>query len=203
MIADDEQTFSFASFAASTTNYLLPWLTLCAQLPYETGNPWHNFMSFCLPLGSPTLITYSLCITILNRFWVRKNFDDLRRELQGLSERHVFLYESRIRAVQFFLQEGQQVPLRASQDKIWLSSLIVLPENAKWWKSLWDRLKSTKRRVTYSLLAQTLFAAVAFLFIVIASFVTDLGDPTTALQIASGILWLWLVSCLVSPAPVS
>lgn len=33
-----------------------------------------------------------------------------------------------------------------------------------------------------------------FAIIVIAAFNTELGDPTSALQIAAGSLWLWLVS---------
>lgn len=31
------------------------------------------------------------------------------------------------------------------------------------------------------------------MFIIISSFDSELGDPTTALQIASGSLWIWLV----------
>ena len=107
-------------------------LTLCAQLPYEAGSPWNNFMSFCLAIGSPTLITYSLSITIFNRFWVRKEFDKLRRLKPNQAKRreNFHHYESRIRASQYLLQEGQQVPLRASQEQGWLSSLLGLPENA-------------------------------------------------------------------------
>lgn len=189
-----KQTFHFQSFASSMTNFFLPWLTLCAQLPYETESAWHNFMSFCLAVGSPALITYSLTITILNRLWLRRSFGELRfkASMPAVHDKYNG-YDERIRACQFLLEEGQQVPLRASQEKGWLSSLVVIPDNSSWWTGVEDRLKSTRRGVTYSLVAQLLFAAIAYLFTVIVSFETALGDPTTALQISSGSLWIWLV----------
>lgn len=176
------------------TNYLLPWLALTAQLPFETGDFLSNGMAFCLAVGSPALATYSLAITILNRYWVRKKFDDTRAQsrARNVSQRFGEL-DNRIRAAAYLLQEAQQVPLRASQNSGWFGSLIVLPANREWWRQLEKRLRSTRRGVTASLVAQMLFAAIAYLFTVIASFDAELGDPTTALQIASGSLWIWLV----------
>lgn len=175
------------------TNYFLPWLTLTAQLPYETGDPWSNVMSFCLALGSPSLVTFSLTITILNRLWVRKQFDSLVKKAQRLNPQRFPYFDRKVRSAQFLLQEAQQVPLRASQERGWLSSLIVIPGNADWWKSLEGRLKATRRGFTASLVAQMALAFTAYLFTVIASFLAYLGDPDTALQIASGSIWIWLV----------
>src|SRR5579864_429847 len=100
-------------------------------------------MSFCLAVGSPALITYSLTLTILNRFWVRQRFNDLVRRCQGrtVSERYGG-YEQRVRAAQYLLQEAQQVPLRASQERGWLSSLIVSAENQDWWLRLRRSLRN-------------------------------------------------------------
>lgn len=183
------------------TNYFLPWLALTAQLPFETGDAWVNIMSFCLAVGSPALATYSLSITILNRYWVRKTFGKLRAKARrrAVMARYGEL-EERIKAVQFLLQEAQQVPLRASQGKGWLSSLLVIPANATWWEEIAERLKHTRRGITASLVAQMLFAAIAYLFTVITSFQTDLGDPSTALQISSGSLWIWLVCAFLGLA---
>lgn len=148
-----------------------------------------------MAVGSPALVTYSLLITITNRWSVGTLFADLRAVARDeLLELRYRGYKDRIRTAQFLLQEGQQVPLRASQERGWLSSLIVMPANSGWWDRLDGRLRSTRRAVTASLIAQTFFAAVAYLFTVIASFDSALGDPTTALQIASGSLWIWLVS---------
>lgn len=71
---------------------------------------------------------------------------------------------------------------------------MLLADNSDWWKRLDGNLRRTRRGVTASLVAQTFFAAIAYIFTVIASFDSELGDPTTALQIASGSLWVWLVS---------
>ncbi|KAK3678270.1 hypothetical protein LTR78_001565 [Recurvomyces mirabilis] len=40
-------------------------------------------------------------------------------------------------------------------------------------------------------------AAIAYLFTVISSFLAALGDPATALQIASGSLWIWLIPVIL------
>ena len=177
------------------TNYFLPWLALTAQLPFETGDFLSNGMAFCLAVGSPALVTYSLVITILNRYWVRKRFNGLISKARGLSVRQKFSeLESRVRTSQYLLQEAQQVPLRASQQQGWFSSLIVIPDNFDWWAHLERSLRNTRRGVTASLVAQMLFAAIAYLFTVMSSFDTELGDPSTALQIASGSLWIWLVN---------
>jgi hypothetical protein len=48
--------FSFEVFSSGATNYLLPWLALTAQLPFETGENevLANVMSFCYAVGSPS-----------------------------------------------------------------------------------------------------------------------------------------------------
>ncbi|RMX95866.1 hypothetical protein D0868_11497 [Hortaea werneckii] len=186
--------FNFQTFAAAMTNYFLPWLALTAQLPYETGDPWSNVLSFCMAVGSPTLVTYSLTITILNRFWANRSFGSLRRrtEQPDINNRYAGFFQ-RIIAVQYLLQEAQQVPLMLSMEAGWLSSLLVLPANSAWWHILRESLRTTRRGVTASLVAQVMLAATAFLFTIIASFQAELGDPSTALQIASGSLWIWLI----------
>ncbi|KAK5133785.1 hypothetical protein LTR08_007214 [Meristemomyces frigidus] len=190
--------FNFASFSAAITNYLLPWLALTAQLPFETGDLWSNIMGFCLAVGSPAFVTYSLSITILNRYWVRKKFGGLLSKAGGVSVRQKYRdYEDRVRAAQYLLQEAQQVPLRASQAKGWLSSLIVVPGNGEWWEHLESRLKSTRRGVTASLVAQMALASVTYLFTVITSLVESLGDQTTGLQISAGSLWIWLIPVII------
>lgn len=48
--------FNFESFTSGATNYLLPWLALTAQLPFETGDDeiLPTVMSFCYAVGSPS-----------------------------------------------------------------------------------------------------------------------------------------------------
>lgn len=150
-------------------------------------------MSLLLALGSPSLITYSLSLTILNRFWIRQRFASLRSESRAVIEQHPQFGE-RIKAAQYLLQEAQQVPMRASQEGGWLSSLIVLNSNQRWWTGVKKDLRNTRRAVTFSLVAQVGMAVTAWFFTIIAAFVGNLGDIATALQISSGSIWLWMVS---------
>lgn len=150
-------------------------------------------MSLMLALGSPSLITYSLSLTILNRFWIRQRFASLRSECRAVIDRHPQFVE-RIKAAQYLLQEAQQVPMRASQEGGWLSSLVVLNNNQRWWIAVKKDLRNTRRGVTFSLVAQVGMAVTAWLFTIIAAFVGNLGDINTALQISSGAIWLWMVS---------
>src|SRR6266536_1221962 len=91
-------------------------------------------MSFCLAFGSPALITYSLTTTILNRYWVRQQFHGLIIRAQEISRG--VAYGERIKCALYLLSEEQQIPLRATQDQGWLSSLIVIPENQHCWLDL-------------------------------------------------------------------
>ncbi|QIX01661.1 hypothetical protein AMS68_007178 [Peltaster fructicola] len=188
------QTFNYPQFANAMTNYLLPWLALTAQLPYETGDPWANLIAFCLAVGSPALITYSLTLTILNRSWARKCFSGLRsRAARGSVSERAPHFDKKVSAIQFFVQESQQTPIRTNFERNWLASLIVLPENIIWWKDVQKRLKGTRRGFSPSLIAQMGLAVIAYGLTVVAALATNLGDPNTALQLASGCLWVWLI----------
>ncbi|PSN75195.1 hypothetical protein BS50DRAFT_34271 [Corynespora cassiicola Philippines] len=186
--------FDFQVFATSFTNFLLPWIALTAQLPYETSTPWDNLLSLCLSVGSPALITYSLTLTIMNRYSLRTPWRDLYQKAQSraVHDRYSDL-SVRIQSIQYLLQEAQQVPLRASQERGWLSSLMVSPKNRDWWKNLQKRLKRTRRGVTFSLIAQILAAAIAWLFSIATAFQDSRGDRIVAHQLSSSSLWLWLV----------
>ncbi|KAF1997331.1 hypothetical protein P154DRAFT_565495 [Amniculicola lignicola CBS 123094] len=187
-------SFNFQLFASAFSNFLLPWLALTAQLPYETSTPWDNLISLCLSVGSPTLITYSLTLTILNRYSLQTRWHILHQSAQSraIHDKYNDL-GNRVKNIQYLLQEAQQVPLRASQERGWLSSLIVSPKNGAWWRNVQRRLSRTRRGVTFSLVAQILAAGVAWLFTVSSAFVESRGDRVIANQLSSGSLWLWLI----------
>ncbi|RYP14614.1 hypothetical protein DL765_006285 [Monosporascus sp. GIB2] len=179
--------FDFSTFTAGATNYLLPWLALTAQLPFETGEHtvMPNVMSFCYALGSPMLITYSLMITILNQHWLRAKFRSLESSHDPES--------ATAKNARIFLQESQQLPLRLSQEDGNLASLIVLPENADWWRKLSESIQITRRGVTLSLVAQLIVAILSWMLTVTTAFRSALGNPAEALVMSSGTLWIWLV----------
>jgi hypothetical protein len=176
------------------TNYFLPWLALAAQLPFESSGPWDTFIAFCLSLGSPALITYSLMITLLNRNWIQKPFTRLNDRAKHAKVRQRFpTYDKRVQAARYFLSESQQVPLRATQIQFQLASLIVLPKNGKWWKGLVHKLDRTRRGTTFSLIAQLLLVIGVWILTITSSLLAAIGNTTTALQIAASTLWIWLV----------
>lgn len=148
-----------------------------------------NVMSFCMALGSPMLITYSLMMTILNQHWLRGHFREL--------ERHEHIRDS-VKHARMFLQESQQVPLRLSQDAGSLGSLVVLAENKIWWERLVESVQRTRRGVTMSLIAQIIVAIMSWVLTVIAAFLSSLGNPTEALILSGGSLWIWLVGITMS-----
>ena len=161
-------------------------------MPYETSAWWDNFISLALAIGSPALITHSLTLTILNRTWIRQQFHTIRRDYGRIRGWKPPLREQ-IHGAHIVLQEAQQMPIRVSQTQGWLSNLIILEENIPWWNTVAKDLKNTRRGVTFSLVAQVVAAALAWVFTLIISFVGDLGSGTTGLQIATGSVWLWMI----------
>lgn len=137
-----------------------------------------------MALGSPMMITFSLMITILNQHWLRAHFRNL--ETHGPMR-------GTIKNARMFLQESQQVPLRLSQDDGSLGSLIVLADNEIWWERLRESVQRTRRGVTLSLIAQIIVAMMSWVLTVIAAFLSSLGNPTEALILSGGSLWIWLV----------
>ncbi|KAH0537684.1 hypothetical protein FGG08_005549 [Glutinoglossum americanum] len=191
----DYQDFDYLSFASSFTTWLLPWLTLISQLPYEASNSRANIMSVLLALGSPAMITYSVTLTVLNGYSIRQKFKNLRNRCTNIQNRD--LYRRRIKAAAFILQESQQVPMRTSEDNGWLSGLVVLRENQAWWKNTEKHLSGTRRGRTFSLYTQISMASVAWLLTVIGALIGNIGDTTTALQLSSGSIWLWMIPVIL------
>lgn len=186
--------FSFSDFSSSATNWLLPWLALAAQLPYETSGPFNNVMSMLLAVGSPALITYGLTITLLARFRIATQFYTLRKR----SKRSPLgsWFTERLRAAEFLLLESQQSPMRAFNRDGCLSSLIVLHQNFEWWEQTKDHLRDTRRGVTASLVVQILFAVISWLLTVIAAF-SDLGNTQTGLSISTSSIWFWMIPVII------
>ena len=192
------------------TSYFLPWLTLTAQLPFQNSGPRATFMALCLAIGSPALITYSLALTILNRNWV---VDEVERLLKR--SRRVQLvnpeiptavghFRSRLRSFSTLAIEGQQVPLRASVIDHWLSSLIAHPgaPNTDWWTSVSQSINRGRRKPSFSLHAQISLAILVWAFTLITGISAATGSITTAIQIATSTLWVWLVrSASRAPQP--
>lgn len=152
-------------------------------------------MSGLLAIGSPALITYSLTVTILNRSSAYRRFEKLRSDVFATNAYKKYdVLPKTIKEARFLMQEMQQMPMRVCQDKGWLSSLVVLPENFHWWQRVRIELHKARRGVTASLFAQIATAVIGWLMTVISTFVANFGDVDAALQLSNGSVWLWMVS---------
>ena len=157
-----------------------------------TSSKGQDITSLFLAVGSPALITYSLMLTVLNSKWTRDEFGRLHRCLSDVTPRYPAM-KAKLHAIEYVLNQSQQVPLRLSQELGWLSSLIVNGRNDPWWENVARDLSFTRRKVTLSLVIQMLVAAVAWAMSVSVLFITNIGDLISTEQIAAGNVWVWMI----------
>ncbi|PMD37039.1 hypothetical protein L207DRAFT_393462, partial [Hyaloscypha variabilis F] len=182
------EAFNWGSFSAAFAQWVLPWLALTAQLPYETKDGPTNMMSLMLAVGSPMLITYSLCVTILNSRWLNERFAVLRDENKRLGNHQ----EKALAAARYILRETQHVPIAIRDTRRRFAELIVSPANLVWWTSLQEEIERTKRDFTYSLGAQTVWVVVTE-GIAVLDFFTIIDSSTIGMGVAINSLWMWLI----------
>ncbi|KAK2051246.1 hypothetical protein LY76DRAFT_630605 [Colletotrichum caudatum] len=190
---DLDMATSFNRLASASTNYLLPWLALTAQLPYETGGREANMIGMCIGLGSPLLMTFSLMMTILNKRWIGKRFKHLAGHREEASEDT----KTRIDSARFIAEETGQAPIRLLHRDGLLDRLVTRDANTTWWSEAANNLKSTRRPVTFSLVAQLAVAIIAWILTVTGSLKQKVGDTEEALVLSSGSLWIWLVPVII------
>ncbi|KAK6977395.1 hypothetical protein R3P38DRAFT_2581868 [Favolaschia claudopus] len=183
------QGFNFTESAIPLMTWLLPWLTLIAQLPFEAIG-WRNLLSACTCLGSPALAVYSLAITASNRVYINNKFNTLKNQLPV---KYGYLVK-RLDSIALILKEAQQCPVRANQRHGELATLLLLndSERDEFWKGAEKDLKNTRRDFTYSFAAQVFMAFITYLFSFIAAVHDSLGSPDVGLQFASSTVWSWM-----------
>ncbi|KAJ6576151.1 hypothetical protein DFH09DRAFT_1031678 [Mycena vulgaris] len=187
------QTVDFSAASVPLTTWLLPWLALVAQLPFEADG-WMDLLSACLCVGSPVLAAYSLALTAFNRSHISHEFRRLKRAAETDTRQEYRYMVDRVEAASFILQEAQQCPVRANQRTGELGSLIALndPHRRNFWTLAAKDLKNTRRSFTYSFAAQVFLAFVTYLISFIAAVVESLGSPDIGLQFASSTVWSWM-----------
>lgn len=147
---------NFSQATIPLTTWLLPWLALIAQLPFEASDAWTNTLSGFLCVGSPALATYSLFLTVLNRRYLAARFQALKRTVERETGPEYHFMAGRVEDAAYILQESQQCPIRANQRSGDLANLITLngPHRQNFWQIAAKDLKNTRRGFTYSFGAQ-------------------------------------------------
>ncbi|KAJ6449056.1 hypothetical protein C8R45DRAFT_1045347 [Mycena sanguinolenta] len=184
------QSVNFSAAVAVLTTWLLPWIALIVQLPFEAGG-WMDLLSACLCVGSPALATYSLALTAFNRRYITSKFKQLKERAEKDTQQRYLYMAERVHAAAFVLQESQQCPMRADQRTGELASLVVLPDRQNFWLIAAKDLDNTRRGFTYSFLAQTILAFISNGI----SFITAVNsppEPGAGSQFISSSLWIWM-----------
>ncbi|KAK7018898.1 hypothetical protein R3P38DRAFT_1277701 [Favolaschia claudopus] len=176
-------------FSQRFSTWLLPFLALVSQLPFGANNRVDNLMTILLNVGSPTLATYSLMLTLLNTRWVKLRFSKITYPNSD--------------TVAHILSKLQQVPLQISEDGGLLASLIVLPENDVWWCDLLVSL-GINFAYTWSFanVASICWVAIAFLLTIIDTFTDsisiNLSSPSNFIGLTVAFAWLWLIPLVIT-----
>ncbi|KAJ7489542.1 hypothetical protein FB451DRAFT_1225190 [Mycena latifolia] len=177
------EPFVWNNFSQQFSAWLLPYLALIAQLPFGADDKLDNVLAMLLSVGSPTLAAYSLAITTSNGHWIARRFSR-------------FSYPNVRSAVQI-LSRLQQTPIKVITRDSLLASLVVLPENDKWWSELAGGLDYT-HTWSISSVASIIWVTIAFLFTVINSFtstITTSGVNSDGQGV--GFVYLWLLPVVI------
>ena len=188
---DNSGYYDWGFLSQGVSSWLIPWLALTAQLPFETKDKPTNFIALLLALGSPSLVAYSLSLTILNTRRINQKFRQIKEESQIL---HRPLQIKAMKAARFILIEMQHVPIRVHNGRRReIAQLIVHPDNWAWWCSLRQKLLTTKRKWTYSLYAQVGWVCISQLLAIIDFFTSASSDSSIGIGLAINSLWLWMI----------
>ena len=176
-----QEPFQWSIFSPQFSSWLLPWLALVSQLPFGANDKLDNLDSLLLTVGSPTLAAYSLTLTVLNGRWVTRRFAR-------------YNYPN-VRSAIRILSSLQQSPIRVVQAGGLLASLIVLPQNDKWWTQFAEEINYSH---SWSISAATNIAwvVIAYIFTIIDSFTMGISNSYSNGQ-GVGLLWLWLLPIVI------
>jgi hypothetical protein len=181
-----QEPFQWTVFSEQFSLWLLPWLALLSQLPFGANDKLDNLESMLLTLGSPTLAAYSLALTVLNGRWIVRLFSKYR-------------YPNAKNAVRI-LSKLQQSPLRVDEENMLLASLIMLPQNDKWWGKLVEWLDCYPHTWSISAATSIAWVIITYIFTIAHYFSQDAQNALNPNGDGLGSiwsLWLWLLPIVV------
>ena len=149
------------SISAYLATWLIPWIALVGQLPFQTRNWVDDCLSACLMIGTPILVMHSLIVTLWNSLWIHRRCRD-----EEVVDRNDV---RQMRNVAFVLSTCQQVPLKI-QNREHLAYSILHRRNERWWGDLASHLRDTARVMPESLWPQMLLVLVTYGFTLSAGF---------------------------------
>ena len=122
---------------------------------YRGIDPLDDIFAFFLTVGSPAMAAYSLQITQLNARWITQAFADL----DYLNSKTIPTAVSGL----------QHIPIRLSSNPVLLPSLIVLPKNGDYWRTL-SRSTGKIRRCSVLLIVNFAWVMITALLTIVDTF---------------------------------
>ena len=160
------------------------WANVESWVPHGILDRIDNLASVFLAIGSPALAAYSLAITRLNSRWLTRQFS--------------YLYLPNKEHIPLAVSILQHIPFRIDASSSLLPSLIVLPQNDRYWKLLAVAAKRT-RQWSVPVAMNIVWVLIAFLLTIVDSFVdfdNFIGVPGDAgYSIAA--VWAYLLPLVV------
>ena len=148
----------------SLSGWLLPWLALTAQLPFQTRDKARDIASVFLVIGSPILAMYSLLQTFYNSNWIRE-------QCRGVVENGDEQFAEKLEHMKYVaevLDACQHAPMQVTND-VKLTHFARFGQT-DWWKNLAETLEDTGRKTSASFWAQLFLAGISYVFTLIVAF---------------------------------
>jgi hypothetical protein len=192
------ENFSFPDFSRKFTAWLLPWLALISQLPFNGSNDkGHDLLSVFLAVGSPTLAGYSLALTALNANWLNNYIKQM-----GIDED-----ATRLARVERVLNYFQTMRLEVRESEL---ERVFKPqaEGSDWWENVETGLNyapqgfvSAATALGWVFIAYVLTLIDAFNSLQAVSDTYGLGPGVSPDGISDGqgvgSIWLWLLPIVI------
>ena len=163
----------WSTFSPQFTAWLLPFIALTAQLPFEALSTWDNVMSTLLMVGSPALATYSLTLSFFGTRWLRKLCDSatdgMPRGTDGRTKKkHIRTLFDHMKEVLCLAQQEPFENLKFCQLRQELD--LDIEKEGHWWEKLDKIVNKTKRGYTASFIHQLLWVNIAFALTIVDAF---------------------------------
>ena len=178
----------WSPFSQQFTAWLLPFIALTAQLPFQAVTTWDNLMSAALTVGSPALATYSLILTLFGNRWFQKQCEaaidsipvstredksrreNLKKAIASMKEVLCLARQEPFENLQFAPLGNLEFEPRGNLEFEPRENSDNLQHEVDWWRKLEEIVRKSKRGYTASFVHQLLWVNIAFAFTVVDAF---------------------------------
>jgi hypothetical protein len=203
------EPFDFTTFSRKFTAWLLPWLALISQLPFNgSNNRKDDVVSVCLALGSPMLAGYSLALTAYNKQWLTHRIEEAQHTPRVVVQT-IGAVLNRFQTMHLVIDEIQLAELARSHVSLIRGQPTDPMRNGdRWWRIVEHELDYAPQGQVSAATA-LLWVFIAYVFTLIDAF-SSLQDVQDTFGLGPGVapdgisdgqgvgsIWLWLLPIVV------